>query len=287
MTDYRIDTYTDRYVIYELTEASTSSSVRICPERGGIAIGCRLRGEELFYLDRGTFLDPQANIRGGNPVLFPISGQLRNGEYEWEGRTYRMRNHGVARVKPWRVTGRSTDGEAALELTLDSDAETLESYPFAFTLRFTYALKDGKLTIRQQYVNRSDRPMPMYPGFHPYFATEDKAIVYETDATRYLDYNDMTEKPVNGAIDLNGLVESVALLDPKTPEIAFPLSSGSRVRMTYSEHFNYVVLWSVQGKPFICVEPWMAMTGELNRGPELVMVAPNSALSAELAIERV
>ncbi|CAI6069480.1 aldose epimerase [Cohnella sp. JJ-181] len=282
---YEVSTSTDTYLVYELTDRSTDSKVTVCPQRGGIVIGCRLNGEELLYLDRGTFDDPAANIRGGIPVLFPICGQLQDGAYEWEGQTYRMRNHGVARTSAWEVVHAYADEEeAALTLELHSNEETLAAYPFAFELHFTYRLKAGKLYIEQSYNNLSERDMPIQAGFHPYFALSDKHLSYASDATKVLDYNDGQVKPFEGSVDLGGLVESIALLDPKTPEIAFPSPSGRRIKLSYSDVFGVVVLWSVEGKPFVCVEPWTALNEALNRKEGLVLVPPGDSLDADFVI---
>lgn len=284
-SSYQITTRNDTFQIYELIESATESRVQICPERGGIVIGCQLNGVELFYLDRATFLDPKANIRGGNPVLFPICGQLVGGEYEWEGVTYKMRNHGVSRTEAWEVAAQKTDGEASLTVVQRSDATTLAAYPFEFELRFTYRLKNGKLNIEQSYRNLSDRPMPVQAGFHPYFATgENKKLTYRSDATKLLDYNDNQVKPFEGTFDLSGKVESSALLDAKTPSISFPLQDLGTVTLDYSEQFNKVVLWSVEGKPFICVEPWTALNEALNTKEGLIMVAPGESLHLDLGI---
>lgn len=105
-----------------------------------------------------------------------------------------MKNHGVARTNPWEVVSTSTDSAASLTVLLRSDAATLVSYPFEFELEFTYILQGGKLRLEQKYRNLSGKPMPVYAGFHPYFATSNKELVYETDATAYLDYNDMEVK---------------------------------------------------------------------------------------------
>jgi len=280
--NYAIDKYTDGFPLYRLTENSTDSSIVVCPERGGILIGCRLQGQELFYLDRETFLNPHTNIRGGNPVLFPIAGQLRGGEYEWNGKTYRMKNHGVARTAAWEVAGTSVGDGASVTLVLRSGAETLAAYPFEFELRFTYRLKDGILSIEQSYANLSGEEMPMVAGFHPYFATESKNLAYGTDATRLLDYNDNEEKPFDGFLRLEGMVESAALLDAGKPEISFPLAEGRNVRLTYSEQFRYVVLWSVEGKPFVCVEPWTALNEALNDKKGLLRVAPGDTLELSM-----
>lgn len=281
---YFINKSTDSYPLYELKDSNTDSRVVLCPERGGIVIECQLHGQELLYLDRETFLNPQANIRGGIPVLFPIAGQLVNGQYEWNGDTYKMKNHGVARNLPWEVISINTEGSASVTLALHSNAETLAAYPFEFELRFTYRLRDGVLSIEQQYINHSQQEMPMVAGFHPYFATEDKNLTYSTDATRILDYNDKLEKPFNGQLDLGGMVESAALLDAHKPEITFPLAKGRKVRLTYSEEFRYAVLWSVEGKPFVCVEPWTALNEALNDKADLLLVSPGQLLDLVLHI---
>ncbi|WP_353057702.1 aldose epimerase [Paenibacillus pasadenensis] len=286
-SQYQVKITKEQYQMVELSEASTRSSVLLCPERGGIALQCRLNGYELFYLDEATFLDPSANIRGGNPILFPISGPVEDGEYEWDGRTYRMKQHGVARTEAWEIADTSESNGASVTLRLRSNERTLEAFPFQFELLFTYTLKNGALTIDQEYRNLSDRNMPMYPGFHPYFATNRKNIPYGTDATTYLDYNDHAEKPFHGALDLDGMPESAALLNAVKPEISFPLDSGITVMLSYSDSFKYVVLWSVEGKPFVCVEPWMALGGELNlnRQAELVLVPAGETVPAQLTIQ--
>lgn len=286
MSTFEVRSYIDTYTIYELTEQSSNSRVLVCPERGGIVIGCQLHGQELFYLDKATFEHPTANIRGGNPILFPICGQLEQGSYSWKGQSYSMANHGVARTSAWEVVSTSTQDEASITIVLRSNETTLQSYPFAFELIFTYALVNGQLHTRQQYRNLSETDeMPFYAGFHPYFAIEgSKNIAYETDATTFIDYNDNNIKPFEGTVDLETRVESVCLLDTNKREIAFPAAGGAHVRLSYDDNFKYVVLWSVKDRPFICVEPWMALTGELNRQEELVILAPGESLSTVLTI---
>ncbi|MNP80317.1 hypothetical protein D3C76_1783800 [compost metagenome] len=54
--------------------------------------------------------------------------------------------------------------------------------------------------------------------------------------------------------------------------------------LEYSEAFRYVVIWTAAGKDFVCVEPWMALNGELNRGSDLVWVKPGEVLEAWFTI---
>lgn len=283
---YQIKQYKDNnFDIYELIDSESNSWLKVAPERGGIIIGLGVQGEELFFLNKETLYDPEANVRGGNPILFPISGQLDNGQYDWDGKTYKMRNHGVARNHPWEVVGTSDKNEASITIRLKSNKEMKQSYPFDFEVIFTYVLRKNSVTIYQEYKNLSDKEMPMYPGFHPYFRTAQKNIAYETDAKTYLDYNDMKIKEVSQGLDLTDKKESFALLDANKKKISFELPEiNKKIHMTYGDEFKYVYLWTEKDQEFICVEPWMAMTNELNRKEELVLVKPNESLKTEMTI---
>lgn len=281
-----------KFHIYELRETETDSSFQICPERGGMVISYAPHGQELLYLDDHTFANLDMNVRGGIPVLWPICGQLQNGKYEWDGNMYEMANHGLARRFAWSIVSVDTGGRAAITLKFTSNDKTKREFPFEFELVFTYELVGGRLNIHQTYTNKSSTPMPMYAGFHPYFLTESKQVHCETDATAYFDYNDGSEHEFNGLIDLENRVESVALQGARHPKISFEAEAASRtgsnssrtVHMEYGSEFKYVVLWTVQGKPFICIEPWMALTGSLASKRELTLVTPGESLDTFVSI---
>lgn len=104
-------------------------------------------------------------------MLFPISGQLTDGSYLWNGHTYRMKNHGVAKNRPWQVVSVVVSETAtSIELAFSSNKYTLEEFPFDFELR-------------QKYINHSDEAMPIYPGFHPYFKSTEKRFNLLADAS--------------------------------------------------------------------------------------------------------
>lgn len=274
-----------KFKIYILEDTATQSWVKVAPERGAIIFSYGVEGEELLYLNEETFFDPDKNVRGGIPILFPISGQLTEGKYEWKGKTYTMNNHGFARNSSWEVIGQDTENGASLTIRLTSNQETKLSYPFDFEVVYTYKLVNGMLTIAQEYKNNGDQPMPMYPGFHPYFKTVNKNLVYETDATKYYDYNDGKIKEYEGQLDLTNLKESVVFLDAAMPSITFnPSTINKKIRLDYGKEFKYVVLWTEKGKEFVCVEPWMAKNDEFQRGEELVMVQAKETLKTEFKL---
>jgi galactose mutarotase-like enzyme len=282
---YSIKKYNDKFEMYELKEESTMSWIKVCPERGGIITSFGVNGKELLYLDKESFYDSNANIRGGIPILFPVCGQLKDGEYNLNGKIYFMKNHGFARISTWEAIETNIENQALIRLELKSNKETKKIFPFDFQLIFTYILKNGELTIKQEYKNISAEPMPIYAGFHPYFKAKSKNLIYETDATQYLDYNDMEVKSFEGAIDLNKMVESAAFIDFHRNNISFKQEElDKNINLEYGKEFKYIVLWSVKDKDFVCVEPWMALSGAFNTGENLVFVKPKETLSTYIKI---
>lgn len=287
---YQLNVYQDNGLdVYELIDSENTSWLKVVPERGGIIIGFGVEGDEVLFLNKDTLYDTEKNIRGGIPILFPISGQLENGEYEWNGHVYQMKNHGVARNQPWEVIKTKTEEkQASITLGFKSNEETRRSYPFDFEVIFTYTLAKNQLTIDQQYKNHSDSDMPIYAGFHPYFKTTSKDLNYETDAKTYLDYNDMKINEIHGSLDLTNEKESFVLLDAIKNEISFELPDLKKtISLTYGNEFKYIVLWTEKDQEFVCVEPWMAKTNELNQKEELVLIQPSEALktTVNLSVE--
>ncbi|PFO04919.1 aldose epimerase [Bacillus sp. AFS076308] len=272
--------------VYELYNETLGSWLRVAPDRGGIITSFGVENDEILFLNKETLYDPKKNIRGGIPILFPISGQLENGEYEWNDKVYKMKNHGVARNHSWEVIDTDlNETKATVTIRLVSNEETMREYPFQFEVIFSYTITKNELLIDQVYRNISDESMPIYAGFHPYFKTSSKDLTYQTDAKTYLDYNTMEVNSFNDSLDLTNKKESLVLMDSMKKQISFELPElKKKVTMRYGDEFKYIVLWTEAEQEFICVEPWMAMTDELNRKEELVMVEPGNSLHTSLVI---
>jgi galactose mutarotase-like enzyme len=235
MPNYEISKYNDHFPTYKLVEHDTDSWFIIVPERGGIMISLGIQGQELLYLDRDSFINKAANVRGGNPILFPICGPLNDGKYTWKDQAYSMKNHGIARNAAWEVVDTCSQDEASITLRLSSNDLTKHMFPFDFEIIFKYTLKDGELSINQTYTNASTQDMPFYAGFHPYFLTDTKQIAYDTDASTYFDYNDGRVKPYQDSIDLSESPESIVFLDALKPEISFSVNADTQIKLCYSE----------------------------------------------------
>ena len=124
-----------------------------------------------------SFYDKEKNIEhmwqgdpqfwaGRNPILFPMVGSTWTKDYQIDGKTYKMGNHGFARHSEFTVESVSED---TIVLSLSDNEETRAQYPFEFKLTVTYQLSGRKLTITYRIDNHSPRMMPFSFGLHPAF----------------------------------------------------------------------------------------------------------------------
>jgi galactose mutarotase-like enzyme len=250
----------------------------LAPERGGMVTGLAIDGAPVLFLDEATFVDSTKNVRGGVPILFPIAGKLDPDRLP--GATAAMKQHGFARNLPWRVLESGPDRAV---LALDADDATRALYPHDFALRYRYVAADGALTIEQRFENHGAAPMPIQPGLHPYFLVADKAGArVETDATVAWDNVARARVPV-AAIDLGAAEVDLHLLDhrPRGTRLVRP---GARpVVLRWSDDQRVLVIWTLAGRDFVCVEPWSAPANALVTGGATV-VAPGGAHESWLTI---
>lgn len=261
--------------------------LEIVPERGAIISSCKLAGQEIFYLDRDTLNDSSKNVRGGNPVLFPICGPLAGGTCQINGNAYSMKQHGFARNLPWDVVATQTEeDQASLTLELKSSDATLAQYPFEFSVKLTYRITSSALVIDQKYENLSKEKMPFYAGFHPYFlAPEKTAVDLLVSANEYDDFLTSTNKEVEKVInfdlapEINGAFHNV-----KENSVTFGnFGLGKSIEIAFQHPYKHIVIWGLRDKPFICVEPWMGLNNSLNTGESVFYLEPNSSLETSVA----
>lgn len=262
----------------EIADGATSKLV-IAPGRGGIATRWHALGREVFYLEEATLDDETKNVRGGNPVLFPQPGKLEGDVFERDGQRGSMKQHGFARNLAWTVTRKSDDG-ASVALRLSSSPVTLAAFPWAFVADYTYTVRGAVLRIEQRFENTGKDPMPFGAGFHPYFQVKqaDKRDArVGTTATRAFD--NVTKRTVPlaaGTIDLSTKETDLHLVDHGAKPCTLEWASGSIV-VRGSDEFTHWVVWSVEGKDYVCVEPWTCPGNALNSGDRLLILAPGEA----------
>jgi galactose mutarotase-like enzyme len=263
------------------------SQADFLPARGGICIGFKALEQEIFYLDKATLTDAKTNIRGGNPILFPICGNLQEDSYQVGDTAYTLARHGFARNKPWSVIDMDEGENPSITLELKADSETLASYPFQFRLAFTYRLVGNQLQILQRYENQGDSPMPFSAGFHPYFAILDKnSLEIMIPAQTYRDQvTGATGKFSEGQFSFSDPVIDWIFTDVHAQEAYMVRpKAGVAIGLTYDPVFKYLVFWTLKDKGFCCLEPWMGPRNSLNSGDGVQVLAPGAHLEAQFSI---
>lgn len=278
---FNIATEQKQYHTYILTDEQAQSQIEIVPERGGIITRWRVKGEDLFYLDEARFAEPKMSIRGGNPILFPICGNLPDNIYTYKGRQYQLKQHGFARDLPWEVSDTKIGECASITLTLKSNESTLAVYPFKFQLVFTYQLQGQRLKILQNYINQSDEVMPFAAGFHPYFLAQDKnQLEFSIPANQYLDHLDRQTYPFTKFDFERDEIDIAFTSLSKHSSYIKDTVRNCKITLHYSDFYSALVFWTVKGKDYVCLEPWSAPRNALNTKEQLSYIEPQSTYSA-------
>lgn len=248
-------------------------------KNGQIQIMVRSRGAELRSLkdtETGREYMWQADPAfwgRTSPILFPIVGGCRNGEYRFAGKTYRLPQHGFARDMMFEAVGQEGDG---IWFRLTDGEDTREKYPFAFVLELGYRLKERSVEVLWRVKNPADRRMYFSVGGHPAFQVPARE---EKTTTCYIGF-DGAEKIVSRGIE-GGLAadreKEYPLMEggllPVSEELfasdALVIERGQTQRVGLldenQEEFLSVAfdaplfgVWTPPGKnaPFICIEPW-------------------------------
>ncbi len=263
------------------------AEVELVPARGALLTRYAVRGDEVLFLDEATLVDPTKNVRGGVPLLFPIAGKLPGDA--WAGGS--MSQHGFARKAAWTVASAVADETMArVECVLRPSDATRSGWPFDFEARWAVSLYDGRLLMEWTLTNPGPEPLPWQFGIHPYFrvplAQKGRARV-QTGATRAFDNRTGKTGPVP-PIDFSGEEVDLHLLDHDRAGATLDRGDGSRVELSWTPQFSTLVLWTLPGKDFICVEPWTAPGGALASGLGLRHLAPGATeqLAIEVRMER-
>lgn len=268
-----------------LEDTDASSRVVVAPARGGLVTRFRVAGTDVLFMDDETLHDATKNVRGGVPVLFPTPGKLEGDAWSQSGHSGTLKQHGFARNLAWELVETSQDQAASCTLRLASGESTHELWPWSFVLEHRLSLCGSGLRIDQRVENRSDSAMPFGLGFHPYFhvpQADKRAARIDTRATRAFD--NVTKQIVElSAIDLTQKEVDLHLLDHDAAESALTLPGG-KVEVRCSASYRRWVVWTLEGRDFVCLEPWTAPGNAMNSGEGLIRLAPGAARTSHVEI---
>lgn len=198
---------------------------------------------------------------GRNPILFPIVGSTFSKDYQIDGKTYSMGNHGFARNSEFVVVHHLED---RILFALNFSAETLAQYPFEFKLTVEYVLQDCELTVNYNIFNLSEKVMPFSFGLHPAFNCPlAKGEKFEDYYLEFASVEDCTT--LKGDFKLKG--NKIALnyeIFKSIPTLLFESIKSPYVTLTNGVHgvkvtvqgYRWLAFWTKQEAPYLCIEPW-------------------------------
>jgi galactose mutarotase-like enzyme len=259
------------YPHWEFSDPASGDLLRLVPERGGLISGWRCAGHEVVYLDTERFLDPAQSVRGGFPVLFPITGGLPDNQLSLPQGVFKLGQHGFARQLPWHMDPLA-DGQGVRLQLADSEA-TLDVYPFAFLLSMDVRLAAGALEISTTIENRGPDSMPFSFGLHPYFNLSGlDAVRFEGLPEQCL--NHLTMDSAATAEQMAKLASGIdVLVEPAGAVRLIDAGAQTSLELQLSHPFDLVVLWTEPPRKMVCIEPWTAPRQALLSGDRKIELA--------------
>ncbi|MFA6251071.1 MAG: hypothetical protein WC603_00365 [Candidatus Paceibacterota bacterium] len=242
----------------ETIEGPMGSELSFCSERGGIVTSIKLKGKEILYLDEATLKNPEVNVKGGIPILFPNAGLISEGLDR--GNLQNLKQHGFARNEKWNT--RVTD--ASFHEVLTSNQKTKEVYPYNFELMMDVFLnQNNSFSIIQRVKNlEKDKVMPISSGLHPYFKVP-------SEEKKNIKFNFKGGEIVANQIDKWAEGEAVFIDNPNKPIEVYIPGLGTFM-FTASKEYKKFVFWSQKDKDYICIEVFMEDIDGIIKNPTII-----------------
>lgn len=213
------------------------------------------------------------------PLLFPVIGRLKDGEYEFEGKMYQITKHGFGRDSEFEMLSKEED---RITFVLKPSELSAKMYPFEFELQICYSLHEKTLKKTHTFINKENRALYYELGGHDAY----KIPLQEDEVMEdyYVDFGDLdaihplcldenilllkdtyTIPLTEGKLPLNmELFKIDALIMHNIPVHSVSLKStkSDRVIKFDFDDFKTIGIWTPYmdcGSKFICLEPWSTL----------------------------
>lgn len=250
----------------------------ICPGIGGSI-------HSLKYNKNGKWLDvmrptPQEAVDNRDSGAFasfhlmPYSNRIENGKLVFRGMEYTLRTneeghaiHGDVHDKPWKILSAT---ESELLLSFDSRDFDDINWPFPFSCKMGFGVKENMFTMFFSIKNEGDEPAPAGLGTHPYFVKRltdaDKEVLLTLPQKglypgntpiptgTWIDLPPHLDFTRERALDDNQFIDNCFRAKQSSTIIKWP-GTGVRLTMDASSCFEHLVFYTPLNKDFFAVEP--------------------------------
>ena len=205
-------------------------------------------------------------------VLFPIVGQLKNGEAIIENETYKMKQHGFARDSVFEEIGENS-------YLLKYNEETLKKYPYKFELYISYETTENSVTTKYKVKNIDEKEIFFGLGGHPAFKcdyrnaeikfeqNEENAEIFQLDnGLLKLEPEETTNFIKTDKIKLTANIfdnDAIIMKNLKSNKVTLIENEKEILEFDFTD-FPYLAIWSKPGANFVCIEPWFNTTDKVN-----------------------
>lgn len=249
-------------------EENTVQAV-VAPDYGGMIIRLLIKGRDILFLDENR-LSLSPVLAGGIPILFPFSGRTTDDSYIVGGKRYYMPMHGIVKNRSFAVREKDDN---SVTLWVREDAASLErNYPYRYELELTYQIAGMALYLKARVKNDSEKEMPHYLGWHPYFKCTDLQKIRLRHSMR-IHYDYINRKECRD-FRLNDLSQNLDDVFHSPEENEFTLTNrkeGYEVRCDMDVPFQALIVYN--GTPgSICVEPWCGIPDSIHDGRMLEQI---------------
>lgn len=240
-----------------------------------------------------------------SPVLFPIVGSLKEGKYVYNEKEYSLSRHGFARDMEFTHQTSTINSIANFELV--NTINTIENFPFEFSLKISYALLGESLMAMYQIQNTSKSEnlfasvgvhpafnVPLFQNttFEDYFLQfnqDENSNIYPLTVDGLIKNSSVPFFKGNNEIKLEKSLfytDALVFKDLKSNNIKLlHQTSGKGFNFSFSEGFKYFGLWSAKDAPFVCLEPWGGIadaedaTGFLEQKEGIQKIGPSDSVN--------
>lgn len=297
-----------RFERYTVSHAVYPQRIQFIPERGGCLLSIQMEGQEVL----DGYQTPEEldfNNWGKSGMLYPFPNRLKEGQFEWQGKTYQFplndithQNalHGFGMQRPLEIVETTLEAEKAVIKMEGSYLGEHDYYPWPFTFFLTYRLyAPDQLWVKMAIRNDANTEIPVGLGWHPYFQLGDTAaecslrlpevemIGVDTrmipTGKRY-EYDEFRSFRKIGAT----ILDNCFAVPQSNLEISAQLR-GPRGNLHYwqetgNKKFNYLQVFTPPYGTSVALEPMTCNVDAFNNGDGLVALAPGEMLEAKAGV---
>jgi aldose 1-epimerase len=224
-------------------------------------------------------------------ILFPFVNRIKDGTYNFEGKTYQFqineidRNnaiHGLVYNKTFQVIDQKTSEDFASVKLLYTEENESVGFPYTYAFQVEYILKDDALDIHVEVTNTDSKPFPFNIGWHPYFISKDLHNSYlKFDCNKKTTFNErcITDGVIDNDVDSN----SGFKIEDRKLDDCYILNSGNTLFTTpeytleikASSKENFLQIYMPPRANTVAIEPTTGVADSFNNKMGLQTLKPN------------